>query len=379
MASNPIVTHQHQYREIPKSFGVLISFVFLLLLSFLGFILVAGFQSENRPNYAYAYALQTQIAINAEPSPTPFQPEEVVIVPVDEPVVEEEPPSISEPEQEQELEPEPEPEPEPTQTPTQRSPQKPEGQVNILLLGSDLRPGGYGFRTDSITWVSLNPKEGYISAISFPRDLYVQIPGMGENRINTAFQSGGFETLANTMEINFGVRPDYYVLVHMSGFTTLINQLGGITVQTERNLTDSCASWINSSGRCSVGPGEVYMNADVALWYVRSRYSSTDIDRGRRAQEVILAIFKRLMSLDVILKAPELYQTFTTFIETDINLQTVLSLLPLAKDVYENGDIRRHAIDYQYAYDWTTMAGARVLVPDKQAISQLLIEVLQIR
>lgn len=363
MTSRQIITHQKSQRQIPKAFGILIVLVFVFLVSLLSFILVAGLSSSNRPNLAYAYAMQTQAALNAEPTPTPFQPEEAGFVPVMYPEIDQDTALI--------------PEAESTPAPTQRPLQKPEGQVNILLLGSDLREGGFGFRTDSITWISLNPKDGFVTAISFPRDLYVQIPGRGENRINTAFQSGDFDGLAETMEINFGVRPDYYVLIHMNGFTTLINHLGGINVQTERNLTDVCPKWINHSGTCSVGPGLVHMNADVALWYVRSRSSTSDVDRGRRAQEVIQAIFKRLMSLDAVLKAPDLYRTYTTYVDTDINLPTVLSLLPLAKDVYENGDIRRHAIDFQYAYSWRTMTGASVLVPDKQAIQELLIEVLQ--
>jgi len=357
MASRQIITQTNNQPQIHKSFGVLIVLVFLFLVSLLGFIIIAGVSANNRPNMAYAYAMQTQAALTTNPTPTPFQPDDTNIIPVTDPQVGSEPSHT----------------PEPTQTGLQ----KPDGQVNILLLGSDLREGGYGFRTDSITWVSLNPKDGFVSAISFPRDLYVQIPGRGENRINVAYQTGGFDTLADTMEINFGVRPDHYVLIHMSGFTTLIDHLGGIEVQTERNLTDSCPKWINESGTCSVGPGLVHMNSDVALWYVRSRYSTSDIDRGRRAQEVIQAIFKRLISLDAVLKAPDLYQTYTTYVETDINLPSVLSMLPLAKDVYENGDIRRHAVDFQYAYSWRTMAGASVLVPDKPAIQALLIEVLQ--
>ena len=363
MASRQIITHQKNQRQIPKSFGVLIVLVFLFLVSLLSFILFTGLRSRNRPHLAYAYAMQTQAALNTNPTPTPFQPEETELIPITDPQPDPEPALT--------------PEPEPTPMPTQRPLQKPEGQVNILLLGTDLREGDFGFRTDSITWVSLNPKDGFVTAISFPRDLYVQIPGRGENRINTAFQSGGFDVLAETMEINFGVRPDYYVLIHMNGFTTLINHLGGINVQTDRNLTDVCPKWINHSGTCSVGPGLVHMNADVALWYVRSRYSTSDVDRGRRAQEVIQAIFKRLMSLDAVLKAPDLYRTYTTYVDTDISLSTVLSMLPLAKDVYENGDIRRHAVDFQYAYSWRTMTGASVLVPDKQAIHELMIEVLQ--
>lgn len=369
MASRQLISQNKQTRHLPKAFEVLTILVFLFLVSLLGFILIAGLRSRNRSNPAYSYAIQTQTALNALPTPTPFQPESVGLVPETSP--ETEPGTIQEPSEP--------PEPEPTPVPTQKPLQKPEGQVNILLLGTDLREGDYGFRTDSITWVSLNPKDGYVSAISFPRDLFVQIPGRGENRINVAFQSGGFDTLADTMEINFGFRPDHYVLIHMNGFTTVVNQLGGINVQTARNLTDVCPRWINETGMCSVGPGLVHMNGDVALWYVRSRYSTNDIDRARRAQEVIQAIFKRLMSLDAVLRAPELYNAYTSYVETDVGLSTIISMLPLAKDIYETGDIRNHVIGFEYAYNWRTMTGASVLVPDKEAIRDLLIEVLDLR
>jgi len=156
----------------------------------------------------------------------------------------------------------------------------------------------------------------------------------------------------------------------------MINNLGGITVQTAQNLTDSCATWINPSGSCSVGPGPVQMNGEVALWYARSRYSSNDIDRARRAQEVIKAIFSRLMSLDAILRAPELYNDYTYYVMTDIKLGDILPLLPLASQINNNGDIRNYVVGYDYVYDWITMQGAQVLVPDYEAIQELMIEAL---
>jgi len=353
-------TNDRRNRRHSKPVEVILLSVFAFLVLLLGFILMAGLRSNNSPGLAQTYARQTQTAINAEPTPTPFQP----VAEVTDPVAT--------------VQPGTEDEPNATITPTQKVYKKPEGQVNILLLGSDSRPDGGGFRTDVIVWVSLNPKDGYVSAISFPRDLFVQIPGYSENRINTAFPRGGFDLLADTFEINFGVRPDQYILVDFNGFKSVINNLGGINVQAAKNLTDSCAKWINASGQCSVGPGLVHMNGEVALWYARSRYSTNDIDRARRAQEVIEAIFNRLMSLDVILKVPDLYSAYTNYVNTDIKLGDVISLLPLANKIYDNGDIRNYVIGYDYAYDWVTVQGAQVLVPDKEAIQELIIEALSL-
>mgnify|MGYP001099230992 CR=1 FL=1 len=334
--------------------------IFVSLIGVMGFILVSGISANKSPNLAYQYAMQTRQAMEeSAPTPTPFQP---VADNPGNPVGTPEPGS--------------DPETEPT--PTTRVLKKPDGQVNIILLGSDARPDEGGFRTDIIVWVSLNPKDKYVSAVSFPRDLYVNIPGYGENRINVAFPRGGFDLLADTFEENFGVRPDHYLMVDFNGFKSVINNLGGITVQTQRGLSDTCAKWINSSGYCSVGPGPVHMNGELALWYARSRYSTNDIDRARRAQEVIEAIFNRLMSFDVILKAPDLYNAYINYVDTDIKLSDVLGLLPLANEIYKNDDIRSYVIGYDHAYDWVTWQGAQVLVPDYDRIMDLMIEALSL-
>lgn len=359
MASRPKPTSRRRRTHRPKPYELIAVIIFVMLVCLLGFILVAGLFSGNNPDRAHAFALQTQKSINTTPTKTPFQP-----INDNNPEITPEPHMTSDPEA--------------TLTPTERPLKKPDGQVNILLLGSDARPNDGGFRTDSIIWVSLNPKDGYVSAISFPRDLYVNIPGIGNNRINTAFGRGGFDRLADTFETNFGVRPDHYILIDFNGFKSIINNLGGINVQTASNLTDSCEKWINPSGTCSVGPGLVHMNGEVALWYARSRYSSNDIERARRGQEVIEAIFKRLMSLDVILKTPDLYRAYTNYVKTDVTLTQVVSLLPLANNINNNGDIRRYIIGFDHAYSWITYEGAQVLIPYNDRIREVMIEALSL-
>jgi len=348
----------------PKILEIFSVLIFVTLIGVLGFILVSGISANKSPGLAYTYAMQTKQAMEqAQITPTPFQP------------ISDETEGGSDPIGT----PEPGGSPETSPTSTLRVIQKPEGQVNILLLGSDARPDEGGFRTDIIVWVSLNPKDGFVSAVSFPRDLYVYIPGYGENRINVAFPRGGFDLLADTFEENFGIRPDHYLLVDFNGFKSVINNLGGITVQTEKGLSDSCAKWINPSGWCSVGPGSVHMNGELALWYARSRYSTNDIDRARRSQEVIKAIFNRLMSLDIIVKTPDLYNAYIDYVDTDIKLTDVLGLLPLANEINKNGDIRSYVIGYDHAYDWLTMQGAQVLVPDYDKIRDVMIEAFQLQ
>jgi polyisoprenyl-teichoic acid--peptidoglycan teichoic acid transferase len=356
MDARPNSRNRRRRRHRPKAYEGILVIVFLSLVCFLGFILIAGLLSDNNSlSAAQAYAQQTLQALNAAPTPTPFQP-------------------IANSNNEESI-----PESQPTQTPTEIPLQKPEGQVNILFLGSDARPDSGGFRTDTIIWVSLNPKDGFVSAISFPRDLFIEIPGMGSNRINVAFPRGGFDLLADTLELNYGIRPDHYILIDFYGFKSLINNLGGITVQTAQNLTDSCVKTINPSGVCSVGPGPVQMNGEVALWYARSRYSTNDIDRARRAQEVIEAIFRRLVSLDAILQAQDLYNNYTSYVQTGVSLIDVISLIPLANKIYNEPDIRNYVIGFDYVYNWITPQGAQVLVPNNDLIRELMIEALTLK
>jgi LCP family protein required for cell wall assembly len=353
--NNNRVRNQRSRRRLRPG-EIIAAVVLLTLLCFLAYILISGLIASVQPKSADAAGAGSQENVN--PTPTPFQPDQGGAVVNPDPGTEMVDPTVDE---------------------TTLSLQKPEGQVNILLLGSDVRPDDGSFRTDVTLWVSLNPQDGFVSIISFPRDLYVNVPGWGYQRINTAFQYGGFELLADTFETNFGVRPDNYVMVDFNGFKAVINNLGGIDVQTAQNLSDTCGTWINPSGYCSVGPGLVHMNGEVALWYARSRHSTNDIDRTRRAQEVIEAIFDRLMSLDVILKAPDLYNAYITYVQTDVSLGEVLNLLPFASAISNNRDIRNYVIGYDYSYDWYTAGGAQVLMPDIDAIQNLMIEALTLR
>jgi len=239
-------------------------------------------------------------------------------------------------------------------------------EVDILLLGSDARPNEGGFRTDTMLWVSIRPKYGTVTLISFPRDLWVNIPGWGDNRINTA-QAHGFATTQQTFLSNFGIKPDYYVLTNFSGFESIIDTLGGINVNAAQNLTDACDLPQARNGICSVGPGVVHMNGATALWYVRSRHSTSDFDRTRREQEVILAGFQRLISLDAISKAPQLFTQLKNTVDTDMSLTELLPLLTMVPQLTDASKIRRFAIGPAQVYDWITPGGAMVLVPVQSA------------
>jgi len=252
---------------------------------------------------------------------------------------------------------------------------QPAGQINILLLGSDQRPDTIGFRTDTIILVTLNPTLHTVTMTSIPRDLYVYIPGWTMQRINTAMAYGGFHTLGMTLAYNLGVYPDHYIMVNFSNFVSIVDSLDGIDVHVAQNFSDNRSGY----GWYTVKKGIVHMDGETALWYVRSRYSSSDIDRLRRAQEVIQAIADKLLQFDVITRAPELYNIYKDSISTDITLtelvRLTIALAPLVKEY----DIRRYAIGYGPVYDWTDpYTGAMLLLPHRTLVMRIMREALNV-
>ncbi len=240
---------------------------------------------------------------------------------------------------------------------------RPKGQVNILLLGSDQRPWDSGFRTDTIILLTLNGDLGKVNLTSFPRDLYVSIPGYGMGRINTAYRYGGFDLLVSTFELNFGVRPEHYVLINFSSFKRIVDSLGGLTVNVGEALSDYRYGYY-----VTIQPGAVHMDADSVLWYVRSRKTSNDFARNRRQQEVLQAIYEKLLSMDAIKRAPEFYGIYQSSVKTDLGLTDMLTWLPLAAKVAESGELNHYYVGSKQVYDWISPEGGMVLLPDEQGV-----------
>jgi len=246
----------------------------------------------------------------------------------------------------------------------------PRGRLNILLLGSDQREGDPSFRTDTIILAVVHLREGKVNLVSFPRDLYVTIPYWGQDRINTAWQHGGFDSLAATLDYNFGVKPDHYVLINFHSFNKMIDSLGGIDV----NVTKKLVAKRQGRGMVEVPVGINHMNGKTALWYVRSRKETNDFDRGRRQQEVITAIASKVLSADGIRRAPELYEAYKGFVETDLTLGDIIPLLPAAARFTDDpaSRINSYFIGPGEVWDWISPGGGMVLLPNQPAIMEVL-------
>jgi len=245
----------------------------------------------------------------------------------------------------------------------------PEDVVNIILLGSDWRKSGGSFRTDTMMILSLDPGAGKATLISIPRDLYVYLPGWRVDRINTADVRGGPEMVRNTVLYNLGIEIDHYVRVSFYGFINAVDLLGGIYVPVGKYMQDKC-------GRTTYtySPGLYHMDGYTALCYVRMRKRSSDFDRLRRQQEVIQALFNRVLSLDGLARVPQLYDQFSSLVQTDISLDDILPLIPLgAKLALDASLIQIYKIDSSMVTSWRVpYSGASVLLPNHEAIQAML-------
>jgi LCP family protein required for cell wall assembly len=241
--------------------------------------------------------------------------------------------------------------------------------VNLLIMGSDERPNESIGRSDVFMVASLDPNKGTVTLISFPRDLYVYIPGWRVDRINTAVIRGGPELAEQTVLYNYGIRIDHWVQMNFSGFMTVVNTLGGIDVQVTGYLNDECGRryWRYS-------PGTYHMDGFTALCYVRMRKASSDFDRLRREQEVALAMMSKAFSLNGLQRVPELYNQFKTYVRTDVGLDTVLPLIPLGtKLASDSSRLHHYVVDTSMATSWRVpYSGASVQLPNRDKIQEML-------
>jgi len=261
--------------------------------------------------------------------------------------------------------------------------------INFILLGADTR-SGTSFRTDTMVVAIVRPSSAEVSLISLPRDLWVNIPTVGMQRLNTAYEygeiyhypGGGAALLKDAIQYNLGIPIDHTAMVDFDGFRQVVNTIGGVDVPVSCPYTD----WhLISPGLdpeneynwqlFTVGPGVVKMDGDLALWYARSRKQSNDFDRGRRQQEVLRALYSQALRTNLITQLPALYSQVSSAFTTDLSFTDLLSLAPISLHL-SNADIRSYYINEKdgTVTSWITPEGAYVLIPNDAAIAALVQE-----
>lgn len=260
--------------------------------------------------------------------------------------------------------------------------------INFLMLGHDsasIDQADGVFRTDTMIIVSVNLTTNTVSMISLPRDLYVYIPDWGMQRLNLAYgrgesigwTDGGFGLLRQTILYNFGIRIHYYAMVDFDGFKQIIDTLGGVTIPVDCPIQD----WrftgeydeeeepIFKFVTLPVGVHE--MDSITALFYARSRKNSSDFDRGRRQQQIMRAIWYEAKQGDYLNNIPALYEDLTEIVDTNIPLDVMIQLAPLALTLDPNA-IENHFFRLGYeTQPFTSPDGSNVQLPTLAIINTI--------
>ena len=261
-----------------------------------------------------------------------------------------------------------------------------DGMRNILLLGVDSRTGSISGRTDTMILLSVDIEGNVIKMTSFLRDTYVSIPGYKNNRLNAAYVYGGFDLLAATFEENFGIRPDAYVAVNLSGLTRVIDELGGVYVDVNSKKIDRINAviyWYNKQvlnlnnlrdGYLTKG-GRQKLNGKQAEAWARYRYSESDMQRAERQRQLISIIFEEIckMSLSELVSFA---MDNIDLVKTNLGISDIISLAP-AVLAMRDAEIRELQIPVSGGYKSQTVSGMSVLVPNRQKNANALAEFLK--
>jgi len=244
-------------------------------------------------------------------------------------------------------------------------------RINVLLLGLDYSdPSNWVARTDTIILSTFVLPEGYVGLLSIPRDLWVFIPGIGENRINTAHffaearqRGSGPQAAIETIEENFGVDIDYYVRIRFEGFRDIIDAMGGLDIKLDRPMAGYEAGTHHLTGR-------------KALAFARNRTGSDDFFRMEHGQIVLKAIYKQLMKPTQWIRLPIVIKAFNEAIDTNIPTwlwpRIVFTLLRSGVSGIDNRTITR-----EMTTPIITDQGANVLVPKWELINLLIIDIFE--
>ncbi len=197
--------------------------------------------------------------------------------------------------------------------------------MNLLVLGSDKRSTGneaFG-RSDSLMLVHVDPTNAFISVLSLPRDLRVEVPGHGFQKINAAYAFGGAALAIETVQNLTGVDVDHYLEIDFGAFENVTTSIGGVYVDVDRRYYYDGLDYEN----IKLAPGYQLLNGAAALDYVRFRHDqNTDFGRLERQQRFLRAVREQAMGWDLAFKLPSLVKSLFQNVSTEVSATEVIKL-----------------------------------------------------
>jgi len=213
----------------------------------------------------------------------------------------------------------------------------PPAPMNILVMGVDARPQeGYVTRSDTNIIVTVDAARPYVGMLSIPRDLRVAIPDYGYGRINAAHTygemeapGGGAALMAQTVANTFGVPIHRTLRMNFRGFVAIIDAAGGVDINVPESIYDYAYPTEDyGTMEISFTPGWQHMDGERALQYARTRHASTDFARSERQQQIMAALFRKLLSPFNWWRIPAVYTAAAANVETDLTLIDAAILAP---------------------------------------------------
>lgn len=209
--------------------------------------------------------------------------------------------------------------------------------TDLLILGVDARPGErYLTRTDSVMLLNVSPGNLRVTVLSVPRDVFIKVPGYGDQRINVINVLGeqeeegnGPELVAASIYESFGVGVDNYIRIDFQGFAALVDAVGGVDIEVPKLIIDYQYP-TEDGGTMTVRfePGRQHMDGERALQYARTRHQDDDYQRAGRQQQVVAALGRKLLSPGGVFRAPAVWQALQAHTDTDLNLLDMLQMGP---------------------------------------------------
>lgn len=243
--------------------------------------------------------------------------------------------------------------------------------TNILLIGVDRRQSEESSRSDTMMLLSIDRANKKIKLTSFMRDMWVDIPGEGYAKINSSCMWGGPQLVMDTIEYNFNVDIDDYMLVDFDMFTKIVDGLGGVQVE----VTEKEAAYFGSGKRYAppmkIDAGNTLLDGEEALWYCRIRYLDDDFHRTERQRKVISAIIDKAKDT----KPQELIEIgkeVMPYVETSIPQSELMKLGLGALVSYMHYEVEQQQIPADDTWEYGTKKGMSVILIDVEKNKNIL-------
>jgi LCP family protein required for cell wall assembly len=256
-------------------------------------------------------------------------------------------------------------------------------RVNVLLLGSD---NDQKFKPDAVLTqtmivASIDPAHHQLTLLSIPRDLWVDVPGHGPEKIDAAYQQGGAALARATVEARLRIPIHYYAWVGLSGLIAVIDRMGGVDVDVLHPiLDDTYPNDLQGSGygytRVYIPAGPQHLDGVHALEYVRSRHGDllSDFGRSTRQQQVLLALHRRMSAIDLLAQAPAIARDLNGHVKTDLDLLRAGQLAFYLRGLGSK-DVRQVYLLPPLVTDARSADGQEILVPNWPLIGERVREI----